>query len=154
MSRIQNDIDNVGINRVPMRFKLNNNGEPKREFNWNRYNRSCPIYRESKRFIKARVGKNVLSIGKGFMAHIGYRYCLAMMCVRVKSYHHGHARRHHHDGHSGNIKPQVLAFQFSEKLRCLHVSLSYMYILNNVQTYTKYLNNVPFTRKNSNFVCS
>ena len=59
MSRIQNDIDNVGINRVPMRFKLNNNGEPKREFNWNHYNRSCPIYREIKRFIKARVGKNI-----------------------------------------------------------------------------------------------
>lgn len=59
MNRIQNDIDNVGINRVPMRFKLNNNGEPKREFNCNSYNYSCPIYREIKRFIKARVGKNI-----------------------------------------------------------------------------------------------
>ena len=58
MSRIQNDIENVGITRVPMRFKLNNNGEPKREF-WNSHKRRCPIYREIKRFIKARVGKNV-----------------------------------------------------------------------------------------------
>ena len=32
MGRIQNDIENVGINKIPMRFKLNNNGEPKREF--------------------------------------------------------------------------------------------------------------------------
>ena len=66
MSRIQNDIDNVGINRVPMRFKLNNNGEPKREFNWNHYNRSCPIYREIKRFIKARVGKNIDNVYSEF----------------------------------------------------------------------------------------
>lgn len=58
MNRIQNDIENVGVSRVPMRFKLNNNGEPKREF-WNSHKRRCPIYREIKRFIKARVGKNV-----------------------------------------------------------------------------------------------
>lgn len=60
MSRIQNDIENVGITKVPMRFKLNNNGELKRDF-WNSRmrTRSCPIYREIKRFIKARIGKNV-----------------------------------------------------------------------------------------------
>lgn len=60
MSRIQNDIENAGITRVPMRFKLNNNGELKRDF-WNSRirTRSCPIYREIKRFIKARIGKNV-----------------------------------------------------------------------------------------------
>ena len=58
MGRIQNDIENVGINKIPMRFKLNNNGEPKREF-WNSYKRRCPIYKEIERFIKARVGKNI-----------------------------------------------------------------------------------------------
>ena len=42
---------------IPMRFKLNNNGEPKREF-WNSYKHRCPIYKEIERFIKARVGKN------------------------------------------------------------------------------------------------
>ena len=42
---------------IPMRFKLNNIGEPKREF-WNSYKHRCPIYKEIERFIKARVGKN------------------------------------------------------------------------------------------------
>ena len=58
MNRIQNDIENAGITRIPMRCLKFNNDEPKREY-WNRRNRSHSIYKEIWRFIKARVGKNI-----------------------------------------------------------------------------------------------
>ena len=59
MNRIQNDIENAGITRIPMRcLKFNNIDEPKREY-WNRRNRNHSIYKEIWRFIQARVGKNV-----------------------------------------------------------------------------------------------
>ena len=60
MSRIQNNIENAGITRIPMRcLKFDNIDEPKREY-WDRRNRSrYSIYKDIKRFIQARVGKNI-----------------------------------------------------------------------------------------------
>lgn len=60
MSRIQNNIENAGITRIPMRcLKFDNIDEPKREYWDRRYHSRYSIYKDIKRFIQARVGKNI-----------------------------------------------------------------------------------------------